>query len=467
MLERVRSAILAHTMLVRDDRVIAAVSGGPDSVALLHLLHRLSPELGIHLHVFHMDHGLRGTESTADAVYVKELAARLGLPCTVVSLTPGELKQQAGSLQANARAARYAAIRGLASQLGARVVALGHHRDDQAETFLLRLLRGAGARGLGAMAPVRSQDGLAYIRPLLEVSRAEVEAFCEAQGLTPRHDPSNSTPDYLRNRIRLHLMPKLAQEYNPAIGRTLAQTAGLLREEDEFLEGLAAQALERCRIPADGVVLSAAGLLAEPPVLARRIVRLAARTVAGEGVDLSADSVARVLAAATDMAGTHELHLPGGLHVIFEYGRCRFTTTLEATPPARGDWPVSLRGTTHLPELGLSIEVDSGSGQPSGPWEAAFDPEVLPGSLAVRLRQPGDRIWPTGMEGSKKLQDILVDAKVPRRERDRVPLLTAGDEVLWVIGLRLDRRFLATSATRQPLLVRVRPSAADFGCLGL
>ena len=455
MQERVRATIVTHRMLTPGDRVIVAVSGGPDSVALLHLLHRLAPEWAAGLHVFHMEHGLRGEASRADAAYVRELAEQLGLPCTVFSLQPGVLKHQSGSLQANARAARHSAIEQLALETGANRVAVGHHRDDQAETFLLRLLRGAGARGLGSMAPVRSLGGLAYIRPLLELSRAEIEAYCTAHSLAPRQDKSNMQPDYLRNRIRLDLLPKLALEYNPAIARNLAQTASLLRAEDDFLDALAAEGLDRCRLPGADVTLATRVLLREPAVLARRVIRLAARAVAGEAFDLGAEPVARVLDAAARTAGTHELDLPGGLKATFMYGSCRFTMAVDSAPPACStEWPVLLKGRTELPELGLAVEA-GGPGHPSGPWEASFDPEALPGSLAVRLRQPGDRIWPTGMEGSKKLQDILVDAKVPRWQRDRVPLLTAGDQVLWVIGYRLDRRFLATAATQHPILIRV------------
>lgn len=455
MQQGVRAVIQTHGMLARGELVIAAVSGGPDSVALLHVLHLLAPEWGARLHVFHMDHGLRGESSAADAAYVRGLSDQLGLPCTVVSLPPGHLKRLPGSLQARARAARYEALEQLAREIGATRVALGHHRDDQAETLLLRLLRGAGTRGLASMAPIRLERGITYIRPLLQTSRAEIEAYCMAHSLSPREDPTNRQPDYLRNRIRLDLLPKLAREYNPAIVRNLAQTASLLRDEDEFLDRLAAEALAQCQIPGGGLALSGDLLLREPRALSRRVIRLAARKVMGESFELGAESVARVLELIEKRAGTRVLTLPGGLHVTAAYGQCRFAPASETlyTCPS-SSWSILPSGITDLPEIGLRVQT-GGSTQPDASWEAAFDPDLLPGPLAIRFRLPGDRIWPVGMEGSKKLQDILVDAKVARQRRDRIPLLTAGDQVLWVIGFRLDRRYLATDATRRPLLVSV------------
>lgn len=455
MREQVWDYIHQSGMLLPGDRVVVAVSGGPDSVALLHLLHRLAPDLGLSLHVFHMNHGLRGDASDGDAAYVQGLAGQLGLPCTVVRLEPGTLKQRPGSLQANARGLRYAELAALAERLGAQRVALGHNRDDQAETVLMRLLRGAGTHGLAGIPSVRRAGRFSYIRPLLETSRQSIETYCQKHELHPRLDQSNLKPDYLRNRIRLELLPLLARDYNPAVVANLAQSSAVLREEDQFLDGLAAEAFARCRVGGEGVALQGSVLLAEPAAIARRVIRMAAREVAGPGLDLGLGAIGQVLRAATQTQGTHLVDLPDGLRLRTEYGVCRF----ELAGPAAGGsehaiWPVAPGGETLVPELGLRVLASRG-GTPCGPGEALFDARRLPGPLAIRLRHPGDRIWPAGMEGSKKLQDILVDAKVPQRLRDRIPLLVAGDDILWVIGYRLDRRYLAESPTEHALLVRV------------
>ncbi|HYF93230.1 MAG TPA: tRNA lysidine(34) synthetase TilS [Symbiobacteriaceae bacterium] len=456
MLEQVRTTIARCGMVSPGDKVIVAVSGGPDSTALLHVLRTLAPDLGISLHVFHMDHGLRGANSAADAACVKALADKLSLPCTVVTLPSGQLKQQGGSLQANARQARYNALATLAAEIGASRVAYGHNRDDQAETVLMRFLRGAGARGLAGMPAIRRDGALTHIRPLLGVARREIEEYCRERELFPRVDESNMTPAYLRNRLRLELLPHLAATYNPAIAENLAQLASVMREEDEFLDTLATEAFERCRGKGEGIALGGRVLLCEPLAVRRRVVRLAARLAAGPDYDLGLGPVTRVLDAAARTDGTTRVDLPGGLEVLVEYGTCRFLPAEDAAVPEM-EWPVAVTGSTIVPELGVELTALPG-GVPRGPLEAAFQLNLLPGPLTLRRRRPGDRIWPTGMPGSKKVQDLLVDAKVPKRLRDRVPILVSGDEVIWVVGHRLDRRFLAHEPGKEgTVCVSVKP----------
>lgn len=454
MLDTVRNYMVRHRMLSDGDLVIVSVSGGPDSVTLLHILHQLAPESAARLHVFHLDHGLRGETSAEEALYVRQLADRLGLPSTIVGLGPDVIRRLRGSVQATAREVRQAEVKALAHRIGASKVAVGHNRDDQAETVLMRLLRGAGTRGLAGIHPVRELQGLTYIRPLLDSPRSHIEAYCRQYELFPRQDESNLKPAYLRNRIRLELLPELARTYNPTVVAQLAQLADLVGTEDRFLETLVDAAWTRCRAPGEGVSLLGSVLLAEPLALARRVVRRAAREVTGQELDVGLAVVNQVLEAAARSHGTHTLTLPGGLLVRVEYGVCHF---LRETPalewPAQGEWPVALAGSTEIPELNLLIEA-AVEGVPQGPFEAVFDADRLPGPLSVRFRRPGDRVWLVGMEGSKKLQDILVDAKVPQRVRDAIPLLVSGEEVIWMIGQRLDRRYLAWEDTAHKVFLR-------------
>lgn len=463
VLDQIRRDVRRHGMLPAGALVVVAVSGGPDSAALLHALHALSGEFGVSLHVFHMDHGLRGESSREDARYVQAMSVRLGLPVTVAEVSPGTLRGIPGSLEANARTLRYREMEALAVRLGASHVALGHNLNDQAETVLMRLLRGAGARGLAGIPPVRREGAVTYVRPLLSVARSEIEEYCRAAELFPRLDESNLKPDYLRNRIRLQLLPQLQREYNPALVGTLAQTAALLRDEDDLLDQLAAAVLDRGRVSGGGVAFRGDAVLAEPVALARRVVRLAAREAVGEEYELGLSAVTQVLEGLGQREGSLALDLPGGLRAVVEYGVCRLLTTAEEGSPLAGaEWPLAGEGVSLLPEVGLQVELLH-QGVPHGPWEAAFDADRLPGPLSVRFRRPGDRIYPTGMTGSRKLQDLLVDAKVPRRLRDGVPLLAAGEEVIWVIGRRLDRRYLAHRLSRNILLVRVKRLADGTG----
>jgi len=467
LLDRVRAELVRHGMVRTGDRVIVAVSGGPDSVALVHVLHRLAPEWGLSLHLFHMDHALRGEASRADAAYVAELARRLSLPLTTVVLEPGELEREPGSLEDNARRRRYAEIRRIAGAIGAQRVATGHSRNDQAETVLMRLLRGSGTTGLAGIPPVREEGGLVIIRPLLTSSRAEIEEYCRTHKLNPRLDASNIEQDFLRNRIRNELLPLLEGRYHGAVVDNLSQVAELLREEDRLLAELARQASARCgwreeRMPsgAYAVELDGSRLAQEPVALARRVVRMAVQRVAGADYAPGLPAVNRALELAGREDGSHRLDLPWGVRMTVAYGRCRFAPAEAESAPGHREWKVAFGGETAIPELGLCVYTEvlpaSAATGREPPDEAWFDRDRLPGPLAIRLRQPGDRIWPVGMEGSKKLQDILVDAKVPRAERDRLPLLVAGDAVLWVPGVRRDRRYRPDAGTRTVLRVVLR-----------
>jgi len=470
LLDKVRAELLRHGMVQRGDRVVVAVSGGPDSVALAHVLHRLAPEWDLSLHLFHMEHGLRGAASQADAAYVARLAGRLSLPLTTVVLQPGELERESGSLEANARKRRYAEIRRLAATIGAQRVATGHTRNDQAETVLMRLLRGSGTTGLAGIPPVRAEDGFTIIRPLLGCTRAEIEEYCQIHELDPRLDTSNLQHDFLRNRIRHELLPYLSEHYNGAVVDNLAQVAELLREENRLLTELALEARTRCgwreeQTPSGERVVELDGpaLLRQPLALARRVVRMAVQQVAGGEYAPGLPTVSRVLDLAARSQGSHQAHLPQGVCLTVTYGRCRFARAgggpSTATDLAQKLWPLAPEGETAIAELGLRVltEVLPASAVPAREPanEGWFDRDLLPGPLAVRLRRPGDRLWPVGMEGSKKLQDILVDAKVPRAQRDRLPLVVAAEEVVWVPGLRRDRRFRPNAATRTVVRVVV------------
>lgn len=448
MLSGVRRAVARHGMLAPGDLVLVAVSGGPDSVALAQALAILAPEWGIRLHLFHLNHGLRGVEGAADARWVADFAAQRGLPCTVREADVAAAARRYGGVEAAGRALRYRELGELARATGARRIAVGHNREDQAETLLLRLLRGAGRRGLGGMAPVRPADppappGTTLIRPLLSTARAEIVAFCREQGLAPRVDASNAEAHYLRNRIRLELLPLLRRGYNPQIVRHLAETAGLLRAEDEYLEEAAAAALRRRGLAPEG--FAAAELTAEHPALQRRMVR---RLADAAGLSLDRAHVEAILDLCA-ARGTASTDLPGGWRAVAEYGvlALRPPAAPEAAAGAAEPVPLAVPGATSA--LGwrftaaraVAGAADAAAG--GGRLAVEVDPERLPGALAVRTWRPGDRIHPPGMAGSKKLQDLFVDLKVPRAQRRRLPVLVAGAAVVWVVGLRVDRRFAA------------------------
>jgi len=405
-------------------RLLVAVSGGADSTALLAGLAHLAPERGLGLTAAHVHHGLRGAAADADAATVRALAERLGLDAVERRVQVG----QGLGLEARARRARHAALQAMAREHGAARIVLAHTRDDQAETLLLRLVRGSGRGGLGAM---RARRGRLW-RPLLDVTRADVRRFLADERLPFVVDASNADLRHARNRVRRLVLPLLAAELNPNVVAGLADLARRLADEDDLLAGLAAARAEALR--AAGRL--AVAVAAEPPALARRIVRTWLED--GRRAGVAAVHVERVLAlAASGVPGA--VTIPGGSRVVLEgselvhrAGR-RATATAHqsaiapggAVAPADADWRLTLS----------AVRPWGPDGQlPADARSAVFDADVLPAALEVRSVRPGDRIHVAGI-GTRKVQDVLVDAKIPRETRASVPLLVAEGRVLWVAGV--------------------------------
>jgi len=458
VLTKVKETIRKHFMTAPGDRVLVGVSGGPDSVCLLSVLHALSADLGISLHVAHLDHRFRGRESADEAVFVEGLAKRLGLPATIERFdVPAFCRERGLSPQAGAREVRYAFFARTADKAGAARIATGHTADDQAETFLMRLLRGAGMSGLSAIPAVRGN----IIRPLLDATREEVVAHLKAEGLEFRTDPSNLKPLYTRNRIRLEVMPVLRQ-FNPRIVERLASEAALLRDEDEAAEDcLSKSAVGVLVQDGDSVVLKRDEFNALHPALRRRLLRKAADLAGMDASGLSALQIDGAIAFMTEAQTGKAAELSFGLTIMREYGKF----VLSRQGGAKGfSHSLVVHGETDVPELGLTVETTI-SGAPGATqeedknylWQAQFDYDKIMAPLTLRTRMPGDRFCPAGMGGkSKKLQDFFVDEKVPLRKRDATPLLVMGGDILWVAGLRADCRFLPSEGTKRLLTVTVK-----------
>ena len=463
LLKKIKDTIGRFAMLEPGDRVLVAVSGGPDSVCLLSVLHALSAELKISLHIAHLDHMFRGRESAEEARFVGDLAGKLGIPSTIEHIdVPSFCRERGLSSQVGAREVRYTFLSRAAQATGAVRIATGHTATDQAETFLLRLLRGAGATGLSAIPPVRKN----VIRPLIDITRDEVHEYLRAAGLSFVIDPSNAKPLYTRNRIRLELMPVL-KRFNPRIEETLASEAGVLRDEDEaidaHLETLSCGMFEKDE---DVIALKRDEFNALPLAFRRRIFRKITALAGLESSEMSLVQIDETLAfLATSQTG-RSMNLSRGLLVGREYNRFIIST---ASAAQDFSYALTFPGTTMIPELGLAMETrltQEREEQLDGEnnlWQAVFDYDKLNPFLTVRNRRPGDTFCPSGMEGkSKKLQDYLVDKKVPRRQRDRVPLLYAGADLIWVVGYRTDFRFLPRPDMKRALVVSVKKTTGTL-----
>ena len=451
LLQPVLAFIDSHKMLAAGDRVVVAVSGGPDSVVLLDLLRRLRKDRDIELDVAHLNHRLRGSESDGDAESVGALAARWSLPFHGGSEDVAALSRREGySLEEAARIARLGFLESVRQQTGANRIALGHTQSDQAETFLLRLLRGSGRRGLGAIRPIRDD---VWIRPLLATTRGQVEAYVTCRGLQIRHDSSNRDPRFVRNRIRLNLLPLLTDAYNPSIERVLTRTAEVLRDEEELLDSFTQEALREavCHGGKCKIVLDAPMLFGYHISIQRRVCRSALVLLESGPDALAYGTVERIIQLSERSSGSVQVAADLSVHrdpdwLIFS----------RPVPDFRA--PVTLGGTTEIPVLGASLrgrirpahEV-RGRLRTFSSARACFDIDRLGDDLILRNRRAGDRFRPLGAPGSKKISDFLIDAQIPRPLRDGVPLLLCGRTVMWVVGLRTAQPFSVTDRTKRVL----------------
>jgi tRNA(Ile)-lysidine synthase len=458
---KVKETIKKNHMVEPGDRVLVAVSGGPDSVCLLSVLQTMAEDLKLTLHVAHLDHMFRGKESAEEALFVANLANKLNIPVTVEAIdVPAFCREHGLSPQDGARQVRYGFFQRVAASTGSTRIATGHTADDQAETFLMRLLRGAGASGLSAIPPVRSN----IIRPLIEITRDEVISYVSSEHLEYTNDPSNTKTVYTRNRIRMEVLP-LLKRFNPRIVETLAAEAALLRDEDEAVEShLSAIAESTILQEEDALSVKRDAFDILPPAFRRRLFRKIIGLLGVESSSLAHGQIDDALSFMTAAQTGRTMNLTCCLHISREYNRFIFSRQTTQPTIAR---TLSVPGTAVIPELGLEMEVVLKDDQRAEPdetnylWQAEFDYDKMGSPLLVRNRRTGDWFCPAGMDGKrKKLQDYFVDEKVPSRKRDSIPLLCAGEHILWVVGLRTDARFIVGAETKKALLVKVRYSNA-------
>lgn len=431
----VAGTIRKRGLLQPGNTVIVALSGGADSCALLDLLANL-PDFPLRLIAAHLNHSLRGADSDADEEFARSLAARYGIPFESRRSDVTEYAEKHRlNLEEAGRNIRYAFFGELMAGHKADALALGHHRDDQAETVLMRLLRGSGAAGLSAM-PFSNRRG--HIRPLLDVTRNEIESYLTERGLTWRDDVSNSDTVFLRNRIRHELLPVLEQ-YNPGIRECLAATAGMLAEDNELLESLADREYESLAKPSVGSSeFDISTLKNLHPALFGRVIRSAVSRLSGTLANLSRDHVAAVAAMLTDGRPNKSINLPGAITAVREYGHLRIEN---AVSDCEVPGPVKIEGPgSYSLWSGMQLEV-SVVGRPDQlkdtPSDTAYhDLARAPFPWEVRTFKTGDAMIPFGMTGSKKVKDIFIDAKIPPHLRRIVPLVFSLGRLTWICGLR-------------------------------
>lgn len=453
-INRVRETLDRYEMIEKGDRVIVAVSGGPDSVCLLDILCRLQEELSIELLVAHYEHGLRPDEDETETRFVRRLASSRGLS---FASEKGFLSTETHgmSIEERARDARYGFLEDLSDRFHAQKIAVGHTLNDQAETVVMRLLRGSGPSGLAGIPPVRQNR---IIRPLIDISRKDILSYLQESALSYVTDSSNLHTDFLRNRIRLDLMPRLL-EYQPRLIDHLGSLSQLLREENRFMDLQADEWLKHELQPGSdsATMIRVAPFLGLSRSIRNRIIRrlLLMRLKSLRRISQSHIQSVNRLAESPHPQG--ELHLPGGLRVRKIYEKLSFSKS-EDQRPAAYHLPVHGPGIFHLREIHRSFsfeyaDVDLDTGFSASPDTALVDAGKISFPMVIRNFQPGDRFIPLGMKGRKKIKDFFIELKIPLEERTRIPILTSGEIPVWVCGYRIDDRFKITPATKSILKI--------------
>ena len=468
-LSAVEAAIGHWHMLDQGDTVLVGVSGGPDSVALLHSLVTLGPQWSLRLVIAHLNHQLRGATADQEAAFVGRLSESLGIPCEIGSRDVARHgTEHKLSLQEAARVVRYAFFDEVAAKYSAGKIALGHHADDNAESILMHLLRGTGPLGLTGIPPVRHGR---IIRPLLSLTRKEILAFLEQTGFEYVKDRSNLNTKYLRNRIRHELLPQLEERYSRNTVGALNRLASILRDEEDYWNQEVRRTLRDLVLDhtPDRLSLMARGLSDLHPALLRRVIRHAVLSLKGELRRLGhihVEAVARLIAAPSPSG---QVDLPLGLRVI----RDREEVSFLLGPPQQTvvfEYDVPRMQTTLIREIGIflrlsvwdSREVSRPKDYP--PSTAFLDFTAVRFPLKVRNFRNGDRFRPLGMAGSQKVKTFFINHKVPRSKRLRCPILLSGEKIIWVGGYRIDDSAKVTEKTKKVLKAELLPSMIDKDC---
>ncbi|MBQ8733987.1 MAG: tRNA lysidine(34) synthetase TilS [Anaerotignum sp.] len=441
MRKKARNTIEKYHMFPRNAKIVVGLSGGADSVALLHVLCSLEKEWNII--AVHVHHGLRGEEADRDAAFAEKFCEALGVPCIVRKYdVRAEVKARKLGEEETGRLLRYEAFREVAGEDG--YISVAHHRKDQAETVLMRLCRGTGLTGLVGMSPVNGN----ICRPLLFCSRQEIEQYCKENGLNWQEDATNQEETYTRNKLRLRILP-LLEEIHPKAVEHISETAELLALEEDFLEQQASACYEAVKLNGTEVALDRKKLCELHPAMKKRVLRKAmAEFCSADVSQVQIEALEDLLQKET---GKSRDFLEG-IHAENRYDALVFSVKKEK--PAGYQVALPLGETVLIPGMGLNIMAWTGEKEELLPEDTkCFDFDKVKGELSCRTRRTGDYI--SLKNGRKKIKDLFIDEKIPREEREIFPLIAVGEEVLWAVGLRASERHQPNEHTKKYLYIRI------------
>ncbi|OGW36536.1 MAG: tRNA lysidine(34) synthetase TilS [Nitrospirae bacterium RBG_13_39_12] len=455
IINKVTATIRKYSMLSGQEKILVGLSGGPDSVCLLNILYNLKNTFLLELNAVYIDHGLRPEETTKEIEFCKKLCESFRIPFTQKAIDVKSFAREEGlSKQDAARELRYRVFNETAYEAKAHKIALGHTADDQIETFFMRFFRGSGPKGLSGIPPVRGN----IIRPFIEIERKEIEEFLKQQNLNYIIDSSNLKKDYLRNRLRLSFIPEI-KKINPLIALTASRTMDILREEEKYFDIIVTKTLMKLitRKTDFRIELFLSPMEAMDKVILRRVLRRAIDETKGlRGMEfIHIESIIDLIKHGKQ---GNRLNLPKGLRVIKNYSTLMITSE---SPSRMGTFTLNVPGEVFIKERGAVITAsseDKVDNYGNGKTTAVFDLDKTGSVLTVRARANGDFFYPMGFGKKKKLQDYFVDEKIPRDERDSVPIVISGNNIVWIAGYRGDERFKISDDTKLFLKMELKIS---------
>ena len=458
VIEKIKQTIERENLIENKDKILVALSGGPDSVCLLHALKKLETYYNIKIYAAHLNHKIRGIEAQKDALYAAKLCDELDVPFFVKAIdVPAYAKEKKMTLEEAARKLRYDMLFEVKNRIGAKKIAVAHNLDDQAETVIMRLIRGTGITGLKGM-DYKRVDGV--IRPLMDTSKANIVSYCDENKLNPRIDHTNLETEYTRNKIRLKLLPFIEQEFSANIKDTISRMANVLREDSDYLEAEAQRIFEEQVLENtnETIKLDIEELKGTHSSLVKRLIRMAIKTLAGtlEGIDNV--HIEDILSLIKNSKNQLKLNLPKGLIVYKTTDGLIFTFEEISFENVNYNYILKPDGYIQIDEIGMRIESKIMSKErcialPTGQYTKAFDYDKIKGDLIVRSRLDGDRMKPMGLGGTKKLKDIFIDLKIPREKRNSIAVLSDDKGILWLMGHKISEDYKIDENTKRVIRI--------------
>ncbi len=458
MINKVLRTIEEYNMIKPGDAVIVALSGGPDSSCLLHILYSLKDELGIQLYAAHVNHCLRGEEADEDEQYVKDVCEKFDVKLFVKRVDVKKIANEKGiSSELAGREARYDFFEELITELNADKVALAHNANDQAETVLMRFMRGTGLRGLMGIRGIR--DGV-YIRPILKVMRSEIELYCNTMKLNPRIDKTNYERIYSRNKIRLDLIPYIKENFNENIINTVTRFSDTISVDENYLEKIAYNNFkEYCKNKKNKVIINKEAFFLDEAILTR-VIRLAIEAVVGNLNNFEKNNIYDLIDLQKNSTGK-KIYMPSQLVAYNNYGKIELAKKdcfqKDTILDEKEFYRLELNKTNIIDELGMRVTIkvceNGKENYENKKLIKSFNFDNINSDIILRYRKNGDKFCPLGMSGRKKLKDFFIDLKIPKEERNSIPLICFDDEIAWIVGYRSSEKYKIINTTKQILKI--------------